>query len=321
MSQDTRHRVRTKGTRRPKKIRDRPGGAAKKADTEHLREQIISEFGLHVRKDAWAPQRWAMKQKLGAAPKAVLLTLVHHVNEFGYARPSAKRLGEEVGIDRSNIWRHLRALEDGGLVVRIAWLSKKNGACVANGYIVPFWQDPDAVSQEKKPPKGSLVGLDAVLQQDDRGRSRATPSASAHHALGAQMHRTLVRQRTTVNRQEDSHEKNRPFFPSSLPSDSQVHEPRCGNALGGEGSLPQVDEKKVDRKEDAEQQTTSNHLNNHEAPSATSHRGSANEDRDGLDDDTDFFDPDRDLVDSSHEVNPYMKNQNADIEQTTPVDA
>lgn len=310
---DTGQVFRTKHAKCGKKIRARPGGAARKSNAKIWREQIIAEFGQHVRRDAWAPQRWALKQKVGAAPKAVLMALVHHVDEFGYAMPSARKLGEEVGIDRTNVWRHLRTLEDAGLVARIAWLSTKNGAVVANGYIVPFWQDPDAVSQSKKPPAGSPVGLDAVLQRDERGRrSKATPSAQPHQAPGAEPHLPPVRDRTTVNSQQNSHPKNRPI--SSSPSGSQVLDPQCEIAPGGEevhGLPPQVDEKKkVGRKEDE----APNDSNDQETPSARSHRGCPEDhERDGLDDDTESA-TDKQIVATDFGPNPYLKN--ADKKQT-----
>ncbi len=59
---------------------------------------------------------WAWDQELPAARKFVLLALANRADEVGVCWPSARDLGHLCGLSRSQVWRHVDAMKNDGLL-------------------------------------------------------------------------------------------------------------------------------------------------------------------------------------------------------------
>jgi DNA-binding MarR family transcriptional regulator len=79
----------------------------------------------------------AMKQTgLKPAAKIVLYWLADHYNgETGLCFPSLKKLADECEMDKSTIVRHLKALEEAGLIQRQA-RTRANGSQTSTSYLL-----------------------------------------------------------------------------------------------------------------------------------------------------------------------------------------
>jgi hypothetical protein len=59
---------------------------------------------------------WAWDQELPPARKFVLLALANRADEVGVCWPSARDLGHLCGLSRSQVWRHVDAMKNDGLL-------------------------------------------------------------------------------------------------------------------------------------------------------------------------------------------------------------
>jgi DNA-binding transcriptional ArsR family regulator len=120
---------------------------------------------------------WAWAQRLPAARKLVLLHLAdRHNPKFGYAFPSIADTAERCGITPSQARRHIRALQDDGLVeVRLCrW---ESGANASNRYylLMPTLAPmPDGASMDATLPLHVREGGLAPAQERDSVYARET---------------------------------------------------------------------------------------------------------------------------------------------------
>ena len=83
---------------------------------------------------------WALKQKLRGLQKSVLLMLAYHADDHGKCWPGIALLGEECGISRSSVTRHIKSLEEGGFLSKESRHDAK-GYRRSNAYQLHITQD------------------------------------------------------------------------------------------------------------------------------------------------------------------------------------
>ena len=75
----------------------------------------------------FAPDHWEPSRRL------VAIALADHVNASNLeCWPSLERLQKRTGLSRASVKRHLRALEEDGVIARLGQLEKANGSWGTN---------------------------------------------------------------------------------------------------------------------------------------------------------------------------------------------
>lgn len=128
---------------------------------------------------------WVWEQQGLAAPtKLVLLALADNSDDQGVCWPGSRYIAEKTGLSRATIWRHIKLLEERGLVRREERYNPEDGQQIANRYVLNLRagnsNNAPAPAQtgcrDATPPSHSAIG---DVAHCDRGVSHSeTPRTS-----------------------------------------------------------------------------------------------------------------------------------------------
>jgi DNA-binding transcriptional ArsR family regulator len=118
---------------------------------------------------------WVWGLDLPASTKLVALALADHADEQGVCWPSLARLTARTGTHRATVLRHLRALEDAGVISRERrW--KGEGERDSTRYVLPRLAAPGVVADCDGGSRSLHLGVGA---ERDGGRCRARRGVGA----------------------------------------------------------------------------------------------------------------------------------------------
>ena len=108
---------------------------------------------------------WAFEQDVEPPAKLVLLALANRVNhETGVCYPGQELIGRECSMSSRTVRRHLRTLEERGLIVRRARMLSEGRGRTSDEYRI-IWDQPDKLT-DRSGPTGQIRTTNRTNEDD-----------------------------------------------------------------------------------------------------------------------------------------------------------
>lgn len=94
---------------------------------------------------------WVWDQRIASGPKITLMALADHSDDDGVCWPGARKIAEKCGLNRATVFRHLKILEETGLLTRQN-RRREDGSVASNIYIISCsWVSQNATGSHDAP--------------------------------------------------------------------------------------------------------------------------------------------------------------------------